>query len=337
MTTTCNARCLVLGWRLVLGLLLVPQASACAYARVAAGEVAVVRTPEGVRQKVYPTGDWPIGLWDTAAKYSVRSQGNDEQLEVLAANGLRIILDASIRYHLVASEAVQIDQELGENYYAVLIGPTLRSQARRVVGRFTPEEIYSTQRETIERQIREGIEAALKGRHLVLEAVLIRNVRLPETIQEAINNKLEAEQQALKMQYVIAEAEAQQKKALMEVKAEAERGRIAAEGQAAVTRAQVLAAAEQTRLSAQAEADATRTTAEAGADAKRLDAKATADYEKLVNAYLSPQILRLREIEASAALASSPSAKFVLMGGKGAGTLLNLGGVLTTGAADPYK
>lgn len=302
----------------------------CSYAHVGAGEVAVVRTPEGVRQKVYSTGDWEIGVWDTAKKYSVRSQGSDEQLEVLASNGLRIKLDTSIRYHVIASEAVQLDQELGDDYYAVLVGPTLRSQARRVVGRFTPEEIYSSQRELIERQIREGIEAALKGRHVALEAVLIRNVRLPESIQQAINTKLEAEQQALKMQYVIAEAEAQQKKALMEVKAEAERARIAAEGQALAARAQ-----------AQAEADAKRTAAQADADAKGLDAKATADYEKLVNAFLSARILRLHEIEAAMALANSPSSKFVILGGRGANTLINLGGLIGSAGAggldDPYK
>jgi regulator of protease activity HflC (stomatin/prohibitin superfamily) len=324
---------------LVLALAVSALGTACSYAHVGAGEVAVVRTPEGVRQKVYPTGDWQIGVWDSATKYSIRSQGSDEQLEVLASNGLRITLDTSVRYHIIPTEAVQLDQELGDNYYAVLIGPTLRSQARRVVGRFTPEEIYSSQRELIERQIREGIEAALKGRHVTLEAVLIRNVRLPESIQRAINTKLEAEQQALKMQFVIAESEAQQKKALMEVKAEAERARITAEGQAAAARAQAQSSADVTRVAAQADADAKRASAQADADAKRLDAKATADYEKLVQAHLTPQILRLHEIEAAAALASSPSAKFVLLGNRGTGTLLNLGGLLGGGGGvdDPYK
>ena len=330
----------VRGLMSLLVLILGSLTTACSYAHVGAGEVAVVRTPEGVRQKVYTTGDWEIGTWDTAKKYSVRSQGSDEQLEVLASNGLRITLDTSVRYHIIAAEVVQMDQELGDDYYAVLIGPTLRSQARRVVGRFTPEEIYSTQRELIERQIREGIEAALKGRHIALEAVLIRNVRLPESIQRAINTKLEAEQEALKMQFVIAESRAQQEKALMEVKAEAERSRIAAEGQAVTAREQAQASADATRLGAQADADAKRMGAQADADAKRLDAKATADYEKLVQTYLTPQILRLHEIEAGAALASSPSAKFVLMG-RGGGTLLNLGGMLGGGRGsvidDPYN
>jgi len=105
-------------------------------------------------------------------------------------------------------------------------------------------------------------------------------------------------------------------------------------------RAQAQASAEGTRLSAQADADAKRVAAQADADAKRLDAKATADYEKLVQTYLTPAILRLHEIEAATALANSSSSKFVLLGGgRGTGTLLNLGGLLGKGGAvdDPYK
>lgn len=267
-------------------------ATGCSYARVGSGEVAVVRTPSGVEDKVYPTGDWHIGIWDSAMKYSIRSQERAEQLEVLASNGLRILLDTSIRYHIVPEETVQLDRELGEHYYEILLGPTLRSQARRVVGRYAPEEIYSTQREAIERQVREGIDVAIKGRHVVLEAVLIRNVKLPEAIQAAINNKLEAEQQALKMKFVIAQAQAEEEKKMMQVKAEAERQKIAA----------------------LADADSVRLRAQASADAKKIDAEATAEYERLVAAYLSPQILKLREIEATQGLAQSPNAKLIFLG-----------------------
>ena len=114
---------------------------ACSYARVGSGEVAIVRTPNGVSPNVLQTGDWGIGLYDQATLYNARSQEQAEQLEVLASNGLKIILDASIRYHIVAEEAVALDRELGVHYYSTLLGPTLRSQARRVVGRFQPEEI----------------------------------------------------------------------------------------------------------------------------------------------------------------------------------------------------
>ncbi len=286
--------------------------SACSYARVGSGEVAVVRTPDGVRDQVYPPGDWRIGVFDSASVYTTRSQEREEQLQVLASNGLSILLDTSIRFHIIPGEAVALDHELGAQYYGVILGPTLRSQARRVVGRFEPDEIYSKQRELIERQIREGVETAIKGRHIALEAVLVRNVTLPAQIQAAINDKLEKEQQALKMKWVLAQAEAEQNQKLMEVKAQAERERIQVDAKAAALRVQ----------------------AEAAADAKRIDGKATADYEQLVQRNLTPAMLRMQEIEASKAFANSPNAKLVLLGQGGAHTLLDLRGA-QTGAA-PY-
>ena len=292
-------------------------ASACTYAQVGSGEVAVVRTPGGMDQHVYTAGDWRIGGDDRATLYSVRSQERAERLEVQSSDGLGIVLDTSIRFHAAPGEVLALDQDVGPGYYDVLIGPTLRSQARRVVGRFTPEEIYSTQRELIERQIREGVEAAIKGRHVALEAVLVRNVRLPEQIQAAITNKLEAEQSALKMKFVIAEQEAEDQKQLEETKASADRAKIAAES-----------ASDAQRTTAQAAADEVRVAAQAAADAKRLDAQATADYERIVQAGLTPSMLKLREIEATKALAQSPNAKLVMMGGGAATgkTVLDLRG-----------
>ncbi len=277
--------------------------SACTYAHVGSGEVAVVRTPDGVSPTVYTTGDWKIGYGDHAVTYNTRSQEHSEQLSVQASDGLGITLDTSIRYHIVPNEAVALRTELGEHYYDVLLGPTLRSQARRVVGRYKPEEIYSTDRETIEKQITDGVTAAIKGRHLVVEAVLIRGVQLPEQIQQAITNKLEAEQQALKMKFVIDQQEAADQQELMKTQA----------------------AADRQKISAEAAGDAARTAAQAAADAKRIDAQATADADKVIQPHLTPQVLRLKEIEANKALADSPNAKLVLMGGgNGAQTLLDL-------------
>ena len=288
-----------------LALSLVTGTTACSYARVGSGEVAVVRTPDGVQNHVYPPGDWRIGFLDSATLYTTRSQEREEQLQVLASNGLSILLDTSVRYHIIPAEAVTLDQELGAQYYPVLIGPTLRSQARRVVGRFEPDEIYSKQRELIERQIREGVEIAIKGRHIELEAVLVRNVTLPPQIQAAINDKLEKEQQALKMKWVLAQADAEQSVKLMEVKAQAEREKIQVDAKAAALRIQ----------------------AQAAADSKRIDGQATADYERLVQMHLTPAVLRMQEIDATKALATSPNAKLVIMGQGGAHTLLDMRGI----------
>ena len=287
-------------------ILLSSLSAGCSYARIGDGELGVVRTPTGMSPTPLRTGDWGIGTYDSVAVYNTRSQQHDERLEVLAANGLKIVLDTSVRFHVVPGDVVKLDAELGPTYYNVLLGPTLMSQARRVVGRYQPEEIYSTEREKIEKQILEGIGAAVAGRHLEVEAVLIRNVQLPDVIQAAINKKLEAEQAALKMKFVIAEAEAESQKALLEKKAHVEREKLAADGDAA----------------------AVRVKAEGDADAKRIEGQAMADYQRTLRQSLTPEVLHYYQIEATRAVATAPNSKLVIMGGAGgtSQTMLDLRG-----------
>lgn len=283
-------------------LLLCALGTGCAYVDVPAGHVAVDWTINGMSDKIYKEGEWNIGYWDKATVLDARSQEREERLNVLCANGEQIVLDTSVRYHLVAEEALQLVKDLGVHYYAKLLGPTLQSQARRVIGRYLPEEIYSTKREVIEREIREGFETAIKGRHVVLEAVLIRDVVLPPEIQQAINDKLEAEQQSLKQKYLLETA-----------KQVADRQRVEAE-----------AAAEQTRIRVQADADGRRIAAQADADDKRIAAKATSDYEKLVQQNLTPQLLEWQRIEAMSDLSRSPNAKVIFQGSGKASSLLEI-------------
>ena len=101
-------------------------------------------------------------------------------------------------YHLDPKEVVQLQKEIGPEYYAKILAPVLRSEARRVIGQYTPEEIYSTKRDLIERQIFDGLAKKIAGRHIVLEAMLIRGVVLPDAIERAIDQKLQAEQEVLR-------------------------------------------------------------------------------------------------------------------------------------------
>jgi len=285
-----------------LALVALATTGACSYAHIGSGEVGVVRTPDGIQQKIYTPGDWHIGVFDHTMTYSVRSQEKEERLDVQSVDGLGITLETSVRFHIMPQEVIALDQELGPDYYAVLIGPTLRSQARRVIGRFKPEEIYSSQREVIEREIREGVETAIKGRHVQLEAVLVRNVTLPAQIQQKITDKLAAEQEALQMKFVIEKQQAENQQQLMAAQA----------------------AAERQKLEAETEAQIQHTKAQAAAEAKRIDGEATAAYQHDLAASLTPAMLRLREIEAERAFAGSTNTKLVFMGNGGAHALLDL-------------
>ena len=176
----------------------------CACTTVGPGRVAVLwKASSGTQPETYGEGDHFHAPWNSMSVYDLRSMSHDELLSVIAVNGLALRLDATVRYHLIPTEVVAMETEIGPDYYRKIIEPVLRSEARRVIGRYTPEEIYSTKRDVIERETREGVTDKIAGKHLALEAILVRNVELPEAIRTAIDQKLAAEQEVLKMKYVL--------------------------------------------------------------------------------------------------------------------------------------
>ncbi len=179
-------------------------------ASVRPGQVGVLwNIGSGTQKEIFPEGVHLIAPWNQLSVYDLRAQSHNEVLDVIAVNGLAIRLDATVRYHLVPGEVVALQEEIGPDYYMTILEPVLRSEARRVIGRYTPEEIYSTKRDVIERETREGVEAKIGGKHITLEAVLVRDVELPPTIRAAIDRKLQAEQDVLRMKYVLDVARAQ--------------------------------------------------------------------------------------------------------------------------------
>ena len=182
---------------------------------VGPGRIGILWTSmSGTQNQTYGEGAYDVFPWNTMYVYNLRTQNHDEVLDVIASNGLNIKLDASIRYHVNPKEVVALQREIGPDYYDVVIAPILRSEARRVIGQYTPEEIYSTKRDVIEREIREGLKTKMAGKHIALEAVLIRNVELPDAIRRAIDQKLEAQQDVLRMKYIlqVAQSQADQKR-----------------------------------------------------------------------------------------------------------------------------
>jgi prohibitin 2 len=168
----------------------------------------------GTQPNSYGEGQYSVWFANHMYVYDMRVMSNDETLNVIAANGLSINLAATVRYRIAPDQVVALQEEIGPDYYNVILEPLLRSDARRVVGRYSPEEIYSTKRDVVEREIREQLVTRTAGKHLVIEAVLIRNVELPPAIRTAIDQKLAAEQEVLKMEYElkIARATADQRR-----------------------------------------------------------------------------------------------------------------------------
>jgi len=183
---------------------LVSLVSLAACSTIPTGRTGVEWTPsQGTVQQTLGEGYHLVSPFARIYEVDMREQEQEEPLDVLANNGLDIKMTASILYQPIPDEVYQLVTQTGDDYYRTLIAPYVRSSARRVVGRYSPEEIYSTKREQIEREIRQEVAEKLSGKHIRANAVLIREVHLPAAVQDAIQTKLEEEQKSLQMRFII--------------------------------------------------------------------------------------------------------------------------------------
>ena len=204
--------------------LIVVSMAACGMTTtIVSGEAGVRYSPFGGTDlsQTYGEGLNVHAPWVDVIKYDVRVQEKLEPMDVLSSNGLNIGMDVSVRWRPAAEDLPQLHTTYGRDYYTKLVQPELRSAAREIVGQFTPEELYSTRRAELQEKMEIQVKEAVSGRFVFIDAVRIRDLRLPEQIQAAIQNKLEEEQEAERYEFTI------QKERL-----EAERKKIEAEGEA---------------------------------------------------------------------------------------------------------
>lgn len=149
----------------------------------------------------------------------------DDAILSLTKDGLEIAMDLTVWYHLDASEAAIVFQKIGKDYVAKIVRPAARTAIRNTTVKYNAVEIYSEKREEVQTEINKQLEKDLEERGIVLEKVLLRNIQLPVKVKNAIEAKLEAEQDAQKMEFVL----------LKEIK-EADRKKIEAGGIASAQR-----------------------------------------------------------------------------------------------------
>jgi regulator of protease activity HflC (stomatin/prohibitin superfamily) len=159
--------------------------------------------------------------WNEVFTYDVQETSKDENMDVLDKSGLSIHVDVTVRFKPSAEKIGYIYEKFNVDYINVLVIPEVRSAVRQVMGRYTAEEIYSTRRAEVEATIKAESEKILQANNVVMVALLIRSIQLPEQIRVAIESKLQQQQEALAYQF-----------RLDKEKSEAERKRIAAEGEA---------------------------------------------------------------------------------------------------------
>lgn len=167
-----------------------------------------------------------IKILDTRTQNYTMSGVNDEgdkkgddAIHVLTADGLDVVIDLTVLYRVIASEAPKIVKETGLDYKDKIVRPLTRTKIRDNAVYFTAIDMFSDKRDLFQGRIFKSIEEDFKKRGLVLEQLLVRNVTLPATVKGSIEEKIKAEQDAQKMQFV-----------LQKEKQEAERKRVEAQG-----------------------------------------------------------------------------------------------------------
>ena len=168
-----------------------------------------------------------VAPWNKVFKYNVRQQELfEEKMAVLSSNGLEIRLDASVLYQATINTVALLHQTRGANYVDDVIKPAVRSATRSVVGRYTPEQLYSTKRDAIQTEIFEETKKILEPQYIQLNSVLVRDVTLPPTIKTAIERKLKQEQESLEYEFRLVTAQKEAEKQIIEAKGKADANKI---------------------------------------------------------------------------------------------------------------
>jgi len=150
---------------------------------------------------------------------SVRTQEIFEHAESPSREGLNVVLEVSCLYHLIPKEAANVYRQIGPKYAEVVVKTQFRSAIRGITVRHDAKDLYTSSRDMITNEIYEDLAGDLRKRGVEVEKILLRRMQLPQSIEEAINAKLAADQEAQRMRFV-----------LDKEKQEAERKRIEAQG-----------------------------------------------------------------------------------------------------------
>jgi regulator of protease activity HflC (stomatin/prohibitin superfamily) len=146
-------------------------------------------------------------------------KSGDDAIKVLTSDGLEVTIDLTVLYRIVASEAPKLLKETGNDYEDKIVRPLTRTKIRDNAVYYQAVDLFGNKRDEFQQRIYKSIEEDFKKRGLMLEQLLVRNITLPNSVKASIESKINAEQDAKKMEFV-----------LQKEKQEAERKRVEAQG-----------------------------------------------------------------------------------------------------------
>jgi regulator of protease activity HflC (stomatin/prohibitin superfamily) len=184
------------------------------------GEIGIKQTLGNIQGKPYSPGAVAFNPFVTRViKINTRTVESFQNLPLPTKEGLSVNAEISLLYHVRPEEAANVYQRFGTNYEEVIVLSNFRATAREISARYYAKELYATERQKVEKAIADELKLHVEQYGFSVDAVLLKDIVLPPQIMQAIESKVQAEQDALKMDFIIEK----QKK-------EAERLRIEAEG-----------------------------------------------------------------------------------------------------------
>jgi regulator of protease activity HflC (stomatin/prohibitin superfamily) len=204
---------------LLVVVLLVVVVGSCSVTTIDTGHVGVLTLFGQVTREQLAEGIHVINPFKAVTKMSVRTQESKEIAEVPSSEGLLIHLEASLLYRLEPAQATDVYQKIGPDYMEVVVSPNFRSVMRTVTAAHTASALYSEARESVAQQMVTEMRKILQPRGIMIENVLLRDIKLPQTLKDSIEAKQQADQDAQRMNFV-----------LQKERQEAERKRIEAQG-----------------------------------------------------------------------------------------------------------
>lgn len=212
--------------------LIVIGISLSCFVQIDAGQVGVKKLFGEVKPSVLSSGLHFINPLYEIEKLDIKTQNytmsgihdegqksGDDAIRVLTADGLEVTIDLTVLYRLIPVDAPKLVRETGVDYEYKIVRPIARTRIRDNAVYYEAVALYSTKRDEFQNRIFNGIEADFKKRGLLLENLLVRNITLPAAVKGTIEQKIQAEQESQKMQFV-----------LQKERQEADRKRIEAQG-----------------------------------------------------------------------------------------------------------
>jgi prohibitin 1 len=186
---------------------------------IPAGHVGVVDFFGTVSRNTLKPGINFVNPLARVIRMSIKTQELKEVSNVPSQEGLTVNLEVSVLYHLDPEKAADVYKTVGPVYQEVLLIPQFRSVIRTVTSSYEAKALYTSLREKLANNIKSDLEALVAPRGIIIESTPLRNITLPQRVADAIEEKLSAEQESQRMQFV-----------LQKEKQEADRKRIEAQG-----------------------------------------------------------------------------------------------------------